>query len=231
MGARLQVPLLRWDLGRVHPGMKVDRSIPIANPGPGTLRIVDLRPECGCLSGKAARTLLAPGEATSIEVSFDPPPEEGAVTKRLEIVTDPPAGTPVTLAFTADVRIDVQPSANLVRFEQLPGDAKGLAEILLENRRDQPLLVEDLRSSAPGYLRAEPVARGRDALIRVILDGTRIPRGFPAGRDWVEVRTANPGLSVFRIQVLWSMAPPAGDHSSILAPASAKSEFSPEVLP
>ena len=205
----LTVVLPVRDLGRVRPGSKVTEAFLVVNGGTEALTILELRPECGCLTAWASRTRLAPGQAAEIRVTFEPPlDEEGAVTKTLEILTDLPGQPRTELVLKAEVRADIRLSANQVSFEGLPRDSMGRAEVRLEDRRGGVVRVTRLVSSAPGYLTAESVSQGHDVVLRIVLDGARVPRAWPQGEDWLEIQAANPELSEFRIQVRWSALPP-----------------------
>ena len=55
-GVRIEDPTR--ELGQVWPGEKRTETFRLVNEGPGPMRILDLRPECGCLEAKASRTFL-----------------------------------------------------------------------------------------------------------------------------------------------------------------------------
>ena len=197
------------DLGRVRPGVTVTETFRFRNPGPGTVNLLEFRPECGCLSARASRNRLAPGETAEILVSFDPPPMEGPVSKSLTVLSDAPGQARIQLVLKADVRADISLSANQVAFRDLARDGGGLAEVLLEDRRGVDVRISALRTSA-AYLTAVPVRQGRNVLLRIRLDGAGLPAAAGRGADWVEVLAANPEPSAFRIQVLWTSKAPAG---------------------
>jgi hypothetical protein len=73
----LQAPAAVHDFGRVRVGVPVTHAFPFVNTGPGPVRILELRPECGCLTARASRTRLERGEAGEVLVTFVPLPWEG----------------------------------------------------------------------------------------------------------------------------------------------------------
>jgi hypothetical protein len=195
------------DLGQVRPGVKRTEVFMVRNSGPEPLRILDLRPECGCLAIQTALWRLAPGTSTDIQVTFTPPDQEGPVSKGLVITTDAPGQEPLRLVLKAQVVADLLLSANSVVFPSVPRNAGGLAEVRLDNRSGEPLQIQPLRSSAPAYLTAEAVPQGQGLRLRLRLDGARLPQTRNQGLDWVEVATIEPRAATFRIQVQWTADP------------------------
>jgi hypothetical protein len=196
------------DLGRVRPGVAATGRFRLENPGPGVAHVLELRPQCGCLTARASRTRLGPGEAAEILVTFDPPPQEGPVAKGLEVFLDAPGQPPIELLLKAEVRADIGLSANQVTFQDVARDGGGLAEVRLEDRRGVAVRIAGLRTSAPAYLAAAPEPRGRDVILHLRLDGAKLPAGAAQGEDWVDVQAANPELTAFRIQVRWTAHSP-----------------------
>jgi len=195
------------DLGLVRPGVKQTEVFMVRNPGPEPIRILDLRPECGCLAAQTSLWRLAPGASTEVQVTFTPPDQEGPVSKGLAIMTDAPGQEPLRLALKAQVVADLLLSVNAVDFPDVSRTAGGLAEVSLDNRSGEPLRIQPVRSSAPAYLTAEAVPQGQGLRLRLRLDGARLPQTRNQGLDWVEVQTTEPRSAIFRIQVQWTAIP------------------------
>jgi hypothetical protein len=60
------------DLGTVGTTAPVSRVVQLQNVGQGRLEITGLSTSCGCTAAKVGNTNLAPGEATTLTVTFDP---------------------------------------------------------------------------------------------------------------------------------------------------------------
>ena len=59
------------DFGMVPRGVKVKHDFPLVNRLSEPITIVNLRPSCGCTSGKVDKPTVAPGETTMIEAEMD----------------------------------------------------------------------------------------------------------------------------------------------------------------
>jgi hypothetical protein len=199
------------DLGRVRPGVRETVVYLVMNQGTQLLNIRELRPECGCLTARASQTRLAPKETSEIRVTFDPPAEEGRVTKALDVITDAPGQEPTRLRLTAEVFADVSLSGNQITFEDLPRDRVGRAQLRLEAHGPGGLKVTALESSAPAYLFVAPTGQGRNIMLDIRLDGSKLPAGKDRGEDWISIQASDPDLYSFHVQVRWT-ASPAG-HS------------------
>jgi hypothetical protein len=179
------------------------------NTGLKPLRLLDLRPECSCVVAQPSTWALAAGASSAIQVTFTVPDLEGPVSKGVEILTDAPGQETLRLVLKAQVVADLRLSANTVAFQAVPRNGGGLAEIRLENHSGESLRVPSIRTSAPEYLTVASVPQGQDLLLRLRLDGSRLPVARDQGLEWVEVRTTEPHPAQFRIQVQWTAIPSA----------------------
>src|SRR6516162_1367361 len=64
-------PENRHDFGMVPRGVKVKHDFLLVNRLSESITIVNLRPSCGCTSGKAHSSTVAPGQTTVIEAEMD----------------------------------------------------------------------------------------------------------------------------------------------------------------
>lgn len=82
----------------VHP-LQVSETISYAfkNTGTNAVTIVGLKSSCSCITGKADKEIYAPGEAGSVEITFDLQGREGAQLKSLTVKTDEASTNPIQL--------------------------------------------------------------------------------------------------------------------------------------
>jgi hypothetical protein len=64
-------PETKHDFGMVPRGVKVKHDFQLVNRLSEPITIVNLRPSCGCTSGKALSATVAPGQSTVIEAEMD----------------------------------------------------------------------------------------------------------------------------------------------------------------
>src|SRR5271166_5402433 len=64
-------PQNRHDFGMVPRGVKVKHDFYLVNRLAEPITILNLRPSCGCTSGRASASVVAPGQTATIEAEMD----------------------------------------------------------------------------------------------------------------------------------------------------------------
>ena len=67
---RLELSKARVDLGEIAPGISLTETVPLRNVGRRVLEITDIRSTCGCTVTHIDKTVLSPGEASELRISF-----------------------------------------------------------------------------------------------------------------------------------------------------------------
>lgn len=93
------------DYGKVTAGDKVTTQFTITNGGQRPLIIRKTKASCGCTATQPAKTVLAPGEATTVSVTFDTTAKEGKQQKSVTVVTNDPGEPTVYLMVSAEVQV------------------------------------------------------------------------------------------------------------------------------
>src|ERR1041385_3351827 len=60
-----------YDFGDAYTGNKVDRLITVRNIGTDTLRITDVKAQCGCTAAMMTQKSIAPGDSGKLSISFN----------------------------------------------------------------------------------------------------------------------------------------------------------------
>lgn len=97
------------DFGTVVEGQVVKTSFEISNSGAADLIINSVQASCGCTAAQPDKSVLKPGEKTSIKVEFDSANRLGPQDKSVYVMTNDPKNQNFVLKFTCTV---VQKSAN-----------------------------------------------------------------------------------------------------------------------
>ncbi len=100
-------------LGRITQGQKVRHRFTLENRSGRLLRIREVTSSCDCTTAPLSRQELAPGEALSLEVTFDSTRFEGPVEKSLAVHTE---GPPLLLALKAHVVRPYRLQPEVLRF-------------------------------------------------------------------------------------------------------------------
>ena len=103
---------LTWDATskniEVHP-LQASETIPFhfSNDGAGIIEILDLKPTCGCISGKIEEKVYQPGESGTLEVTFSLEKRVGPQRKGIEVKTSD------SMTSTLYISANIKPSFKL----------------------------------------------------------------------------------------------------------------------
>lgn len=193
------------DFGKIDTERKATYRFKVSNTGQAPLKISRVNTTCGCTSTVLGKWVLAPGEVTEIETSFDPRGYRGLVRKAIQVLSDDPAQPSVTLSFQAEVVQDIMPSTTAVFFYDVQRDAREKKTIRLVSGNGQPVQVKALKSPGAPYLSTISRLEGNDAVLEVTLDGQKIAPGRMRGVDQVTAITGSARMPVISLRVQWEM--------------------------
>lgn len=101
--AKARFSELNHDFGTITEGQVVSHTFTISNDGQSDLFIRKTKPTCGCTASAPEKSVLKPGESTSITVSFNSSGRTGQQTKAVTVITNDPSQPLVNLQFKATV--------------------------------------------------------------------------------------------------------------------------------
>lgn len=210
--AQNQAPVITFekihhDFGKISAERKVAYRFKVTNTGNATLNITRINPSCGCTSTVLGKWSLAPGETTEVEASFDPRGFRGPIHKSIQVISDDPAHSTMTLTFDADVVQEIMPSTTTVFFYDVQRTAPKKATVRLASGNGQPVVVKDTKSPGAPYLSATVKTEGNDAVLDIDLDGRKIASSKRRGVDALTVITTSPRMPVITINVQWELKP------------------------
>jgi hypothetical protein len=79
-----------WNFGTIWHGEKVRHDVILRNEGDAELRIHKVKASCGCTAGSARKSVLAPGESTTFELSFDSHQKTNQISTEATIFSNDP---------------------------------------------------------------------------------------------------------------------------------------------
>lgn len=112
------------DVGRVAKGETVEHSFEIRNEGNAPLRIVRVKPTCGCTVTEFD-DVIAAGETGSLRARLDTTEFRGPIAKSIRVYTNDAATPELTLVIKADVRAQIDISPGYARFVVVHGEEYG----------------------------------------------------------------------------------------------------------
>jgi hypothetical protein len=149
---KLTVSREKIDLGVLYNGAVKGAEVKISNTGNDTLTIVGIQTSCGCTTVKHPKSALAPGESDIIKVEFNSTGFYGPSTKYVNITSNDPNRSYVTVALTADVRNELEPvsKSSVLWVGTIPLGKTATQELVFKNLSGRTLTITRVLSKNPG---------------------------------------------------------------------------------
>jgi hypothetical protein len=205
---RLVIDAMNYDFGEIAPGAKVTHRFKASNAGTAPLTIVNLNPSCGCTSTLLGKKVLAPGESTELEVSFNSIGQSGTVHKSVQVVSDDPANPNLNLTFVAEILPGVIANTKWVLFPDLVRTDHRKAVVKFRSSTGQPIHATDVTLSEAPWLGVTTREVDTGLWVEFELLAQRLPMGKLTGIDTVDVHVVNPAPSIINLSVRWDQRPP-----------------------
>jgi mono/diheme cytochrome c family protein len=100
---RIEFDHLEHHFGRVLQGEIVKTSFPLRNAGDADLVLLEATTPCGCTAVLPEKTVLAPGESSRIDVTYDSAARSGEVERIITVRSNDPERPEVALKVVAEV--------------------------------------------------------------------------------------------------------------------------------
>ena len=100
---RLEIKEPVLDLGEITEGEIINGKFKVSNMGNEQLRILRVKPECGCTSTTIRGELIKKEQSTFIDLKFDSKGYSGLIVKKIEVYSNDPVNPKTTLKIRAYV--------------------------------------------------------------------------------------------------------------------------------
>ena len=141
------------DMGDVYTGQKAERVLAVKNVGSDTLRISEVRAQCGCTAAMMgdADKKLAPNATGKLSISFNTEHYGGSkVSKQVYISSNDTSSPKVTVTFTTNVMNVVDLEPRQFTFDNLKLDSTYTKMITISNPSlKNPLKILSLDTKFP----------------------------------------------------------------------------------
>lgn len=164
-----------FDFGFMPAGTTVMHTFGIKNEGTDTLRIIRVKPTCGCTSAPLSKKDLGPGDLAELDVFFDSKRFKGKVVKKVSVLSNDPRDPYSEIAFSAQINpkhplLDIQPQ--VVEVDRVVG---GTYRVKLTNESDESIGLTIVSASEPyieTQLSRDKIAPGQsaDIMIKILED-------------------------------------------------------------
>jgi len=146
-GPEIRFDKMVHDFGDVGPGTANICEFGFKNVGEALLKIIDVKPDCGCTIFTLEKKEYAPGESGTLKINYHATTQSGVVTRRVPVISNDKAKPEITLTLKATVvaRVDYQPKTlNLL----LKDEDKALPKVTLTSIDGKPFSVTSVKSTA-----------------------------------------------------------------------------------
>lgn len=204
-----------FDAGEVEQGSVIEHTFVIANSGDETLRILGVRPSCGCTVAQDYDREIAPGESGRIPIVLKTHGFRGKISKTISVTSNADNEPRSILQVRATVTLPLEVLPNPSVYIRGKSGEQIVRALLLRPRRDglqvtgassnDPHVSVSLEPAAPGETPSDagPLAsrlqpQAGDQWLRV-----RLAEDVPPGdlSAYVTVTTSDPGVPSVKVVV------------------------------
>jgi len=146
-GPEIRFDKIVHEFGEVGPGTVNICEFGFKNVGEALLKIIDVKPDCGCTLFTLEKKEYEPGESGMLKIKYHATTQPGVVTRRVPVISNDKAKPEITLTLKATIvaRVDYQPKTlNLL----LKDKDQALPQVTLTSVDGKPFSVTSVKSTA-----------------------------------------------------------------------------------
>jgi hypothetical protein len=140
----------QMDFGDVNAGTKLVHDVAVRNLGNDTLRITEVKAQCGCTATMLSNNTIAPHDSTTLNIVFNSagyPP--GKVTKHVYITSNDTGSHGIyTLEFVASVITPLMLDPAFFSFTNAKVDSSYKKTITILNKTKQPVSIDSISGNS-----------------------------------------------------------------------------------
>lgn len=154
------------DFGTIYKDDPVTAQVVYKNDGKSPLTNIEFRPSCGCTVVQGYKTLLQPGESSTVDLTFNPKGHPGKNSKSVNVMSSDPLQPQTLIRFECNYVPLVQLSPPVIQFGTVVAGNEGKALLTVTSRDEKFEIVsidtgnslitavpsdDDLKSEDPNY--------------------------------------------------------------------------------
>lgn len=177
------------DFGDVDPGSNNVCEFGFQNVGDTVLKIINVKPDCGCTLFTLEKKEYAPGERGVLKIKYHAVTRGGPVTRRVVVTTNDPTKSVVTLTMKSNIvqRVDYQPK----RLNLLLKDEQTLPKVTLTSLDGKPFAIKAVKSTVNALTADfDPAVEATKFVLQVEIDKAQLRR---VQNGVVEFELTHPG--------------------------------------
>jgi hypothetical protein len=148
-----------FNFGTALSGPPINHAFMIKNVGNGPLEIRNVTSSCGCTAAKPSKTILAPGEVSTVSASVDTHFEQGHSLSVVTLTTNDPASPTVQLKLEGVIKPQVAAQPMDVDFGSVRQGSAAAREVVVNDLIGGPgFLLKSVKNDSP-YIKVTESAR------------------------------------------------------------------------
>jgi len=175
---KAEVTEAAYNFGTALSGPPISHVFMIKNVGTGPLQIRNVTSSCGCTAAKPSKTILAPGEVSTIAASVDTHFERGHSLSVVTLATNDPANPSLQLKIEGVIKPQVEAQPMDVDFGSVHHGSAAVRDVVISDMIGGPgFALKSVGNDSP-YLKVTELSRtdGKPgALLRVALSASMPP--------------------------------------------------------
>jgi hypothetical protein len=121
------------DLEDLYKGQKIEKIVTIKNIGTDTLRISNVKAQCGCTATFMTEKNIGPNDSGQLSIIFDTQSQLGKVSKQVYISSNDAETPKLTIQFSANVIEILKLSPPTILFDNCMVDSTYIKTIIISN--------------------------------------------------------------------------------------------------
>lgn len=158
----------KFDLGGMYRGAVVQKRLTLKNTGNQTLSIGRVDVSCGCTGTILSHSDLAPGDTSSLLITFNSKNFSGPVHKTVTVNSNSSNAPQTRIEFTATIIEEVSISPAQFFFKDAQTGRTATAALTIKNSGDKPLTLTGYRTHLAGFslkLPSSPIKPGQSVQV------------------------------------------------------------------
>ncbi|MGQ9649047.1 MAG: redoxin domain-containing protein [Phycisphaerae bacterium] len=149
---KVEITEPKHDFGKVWVGDRLEHAFNIRNVGDAELKILAVKPKCGCTTPAGYPKTIAPGASADFLFRLNADRYRGDYSTTIDIDTNDPVNRTVHLTLAVHMQHHLEANPSFVLFDKLRPDASAQTTVMLTNKTDK-----ELKLSTRGLLPAMQV--------------------------------------------------------------------------
>ncbi len=136
---KIQFDELKHDFGKVWVGDKLEHTFKATNPGTAELKILSVKPQCGCTTPSGTPKSIAPGAAGDFLFRLNGDRYKGDFSTTINIETNDPANKKLVLTLAGHMQHYLEVTPPSAYFNKLRPDSSAETTLRLLNKTDKEM--------------------------------------------------------------------------------------------